>query len=63
MQASRQLHDKVNNRNTGTRCELCSKLEIKTPKQRHWRISGIFNVNFENILHLAFVFLLLTLDR
>ena len=25
---------KVKNRNTGTRCELCSKLTIKTPKQR-----------------------------
>ena len=23
---------KVNNRNTGTRCEICSKLTIKTPE-------------------------------
>ena len=27
---------KVNNRNTRTRCEICSKLTIKTPKRRHW---------------------------
>ena len=25
---------KVNNRNTRTRCEICSKLTIKTPEQR-----------------------------
>ena len=25
---------KVNNRNTRTRCEICSKLTIKTPKRR-----------------------------
>ena len=38
---------KVNNRNTGTRCEICS---------------GVFIVNFEHIPHLAVVFLLLTLN-
>ena len=26
---------KVNNRNTRTRCEICSKLIIKTPERRH----------------------------
>ena len=26
---------KVNNRNTRKRCEICSKLTIKTPEQRH----------------------------
>ena len=36
---------KVNNRNTRTRCEICSKLTIKTPERR----SGVFIVNFENI--------------
>ena len=25
---------KVNNRNTRTRCEICSKLTIKTPERR-----------------------------
>ena len=48
---------KVNNRNTRTRSEICSKLTIKTPKRRQWII-----VNFENISHLVLVFLLLTLS-
>ena len=38
---------KVNNRNSGTRCEI---------------YSGVFIVNFEHIPHLAVVFLLLTLN-
>ena len=42
---------KVNNRNIRTRCEICSKLTIKT-----------IIVNFENISHLVLVFLLLTLS-
>ena len=53
---------KVNNRNTRTRCETCSKLTIKIPERRQWRRSGIFIVNFEHILHLVLVFLLLTLN-
>ena len=28
---------RVNNTNTRTRCEMCSKLRIKTPEQRKWR--------------------------
>ena len=27
---------KVNNRNSRTRCEICSKLTIKIPEPRHW---------------------------
>ena len=38
-------------------------LTIKTPKQRHFRRSGVIIVNFEHILHLVLVFLLLTLSR
>ena len=52
---------KVNNRNSRTRCEICSKLTIKIPERRQWRRSGIFIVNFEHISHLVLVFLLLTL--
>ena len=52
---------KVNNRKTRTRCELCSKLTIKTPKRRQCRRSGVFIVNFEHISHSALVFLSLTL--
>ena len=39
---------KVNNRNTRTRCEICSNLTIKILERRQW--------------HLVLVFLLLTLD-
>ena len=53
---------KVNNRNTKTRSEICSKLTIKIPERRHWRRSGIFIVNFEHISHLVLEFLLLTLN-
>ena len=52
----------VNYRNTRTRCEICSKLTIKTPERRHWRRSGVFIVNFEHILHFVLVFLLLNLS-
>ena len=34
---------KVNNRNTRSSCEICSKLTIKTPGPRHW----LFIINFE----------------
>ena len=53
---------KVNNRNIRTRCKICSKLTIKTPKPRHWRGSGVFIVNFDYISHLVLGFLLLTLN-
>ena len=35
---------------------------MKTPERRQWRHSGVFIVNFEHILHLVLVFLLLTLN-
>ena len=53
---------KVNNRNTRTRCEIYSKLTIKTPQPR-WRRSGVYIVNFEHISDLVLKFLLLTLSR
>ena len=53
---------KVNNRNTRTRCEICSKLTIKTSERCKWHLSGIFTLNFEHISHLALVFLLATLN-
>ena len=53
---------KVNNRNTRTMCEICSKLTIKTPEWRHWCLSGVFIVNFEHISHLFQLFLLLKLN-
>ena len=54
---------KVNDKNTRARCEICSKLTIKIPEQRHWRRSGILIVNFEYTSHPVLVFLLLTLSR
>ena len=51
---------KVNNRNTRTRCEICSKLTIKTPERRQWRRSVVFIVNFEHISHLVPLLLLST---
>ena len=45
---------------TGTMCEIYSKLTIGTPERRHWR-SGAFNVKFQQISHTALIFRLLTL--
>ena len=53
---------KVNNKNTRTRCEICSKLKIKTPERRQKRRSGVFIVDFEDISHVVLEFLLLTLN-
>ena len=53
---------KGNHRNTRTRCEICSKLTIKTAEWRHSRHSGVFIVNFQHISHFNLVFLLLTLN-
>ena len=53
---------KVNNRNTRTRCETCSKLTIETPEGHHKCYFGVFIVNFEHISHFVIVFLLLTLN-
>ena len=54
---------KVNNKNVRKRCEICSKVTIKTPERRHWLCSGVFIVTFEHISHLFLVFLLLTLNN
>ena len=53
---------KVNYRNTRTRCEICSKLTVKTPERRlasFWYL----NINFEHISHLVLVFLLLPFSK
>ena len=42
---------KVNNRNTKTRFEICSKLTIKTLEERRWRRSSVFTVNSKYISH------------
>ena len=53
----------VNNRKTRNRCEICSKLTIKTSERRQWHRSGAFIVNFEHISHFFLVFPLLTLNK
>ena len=59
----------VININTRTRCEICSKLTVKTAERCQktaercqWRRSGVSIVNFEHISHLVLVFLLLILN-
>ena len=54
---------KVNNRNTRKKCEICSKLTIKTPERRQWCCSGVFIVNLEYISHFFLVFLLVTFNK
>ena len=54
---------KVNNRNTRLRCEICSKLTIKTPERCQWLHSGVLIVNFGHIFFPVLVFLFLTLSR
>ena len=54
---------KVNNKNTRTRYEICSKLTVKTPERRKWRRSGVIILKFEHISHLVLVFLLLNLSK
>ena len=57
----------IKNRNTGKRCEICSKLTMRIPEQlqelRHRRRSGIFVVSFEHFSQLYIFFLLLALSR
>ena len=40
---------KVNNKSTKKRCEIPSKLTLKTPERRQWHRSGVFIVNFEQV--------------
>ena len=37
---------KVNDKNTRTRCEICSKLTVKKLEWRQWCRFGVFTVNF-----------------
>ena len=54
---------KVNNRNSRKKCEICSKLTIKTSEQPLWRRFGVFIVEFKYISDLFLKFLLLTLNK
>ena len=54
---------KANNRYTRKRCEKRSKLTKKKSERHHCRSSCVFIVNFEHILHVFLVLLLLTSNR
>ena len=54
---------KVNNKNTKTKCENCSKVTVKAPERRQWQRFGVFIVNFEQISLFYLVFPLLTLNK
>ena len=63
---------KVNNENTRTTPnrqntkimnEICSKLTIQIPQRPHWRHSGVFIVNTEQISHIVLMMLLLILNE
>ena len=54
---------KVNNRNTRTMCEICSKLTIKIPERRHRLGFSVFIADFEQISSIVLVFLLLNLNK
>ena len=51
---------KVNNGNTRTRCEICSKLKIKTPKRRQSNIQkrflGRILKNVRELLHIPLIY-------
>ena len=47
---------KVNNKNAKTRPDICSKLTIVRPERCHWRQSGVFTLNLEQISHIVLVF-------
>ena len=36
---------------------------MKTPEQHHWSYSGVIIANFQQISHMALVFLLLVLNK
>ena len=50
----------VNNRNTRTRCKICSKLTIKPPEWHNWFYSGVFIFNSEQILYFFFTVIVIT---
>ena len=53
----------VKNESTRTRCQISSKLTIKTSERREWRCSAVFITNTEYIPQLVLTCLLLSLNR
>ena len=53
---------KINKRYNRKKCEICSKLTIKSPERHQWR-SCDFIVDFEHISHFFLFYLLLDLNK
>ena len=47
---------RLNNGNTSTMFEICSKLRLKTLLRPQWRCSSVFIVNVKQILQIPFLF-------
>ena len=54
---------KLNNGNKRSICRICWKLTLTTPKWGHWRHSGVFPVNIEQILYIVLLFPLFTSEQ
>ena len=54
---------KFNNRNTRKRCEIYSKLTIKTQERRQRRRTVVFIISFVHILYIFLVFLLFSFEK
>ena len=50
---------KVNNGSRRKMYKMCSKLSLKTPERHQWHLFKAFIVNFQYILHIVLVLLLL----
>ena len=58
---NRHLLIQANNGNTSTMCDICSKLEIKTPERRYFGCCSVF-INFKQNSHNV-LFPLLTIKK
>ena len=54
---------KVDNENTKTMSEICTKLATKIPEWRHRWPSSVFIINSEQTSHIFMLFLLLTFTK
>ena len=48
---------------TRNRCKICLKLTPKTPGRRYLCHSDVFTINFEHILHVLLVLLIVDLEQ
>ena len=53
----------VDNGDTRTMCQICSKLTIMSPERHQWCRSGVFIVKLEQTSHIDMLLQLLTLNK